>query len=203
MKVFADGAMYTKQATWSRRPEHVVPLVGSPSLPSRPLVQYALSTPGIATAIIGIGQIDDAAGRCQLNQNFSAAQIRPESLSQTDREAIEHKAAQVKGGQTNYFQAPVKPLGPPREPAVTQERRERQHIARLTWQTAYAAGQPIRRYEIWRDNRKVGQVEHRPQTTKSPFAFEDALSDQAAHSYRVVTVDAAGRTASTNELKPT
>lgn len=203
MKVFADGAMYTKKATWSRRPEHVVPLVGSPSLPSRPLVQYTLSTPGIATAIIGIGQIDVDPHRCQLHQNLSAAQIRSESLSQTDREAIEHKTAEVKGGQTNYFQAPVEPLGPPRELAVAQERRERQRIARLTWQTAYAGDQPIRHYEIWRDNRKAGQVKHEPQTTKSPFAFDDSLSDQAAHSYRVVTVDAAGRTAATDELRLT
>jgi aryl-alcohol dehydrogenase-like predicted oxidoreductase len=203
MKVFADGAMYSKEATWSRRPEHVVRSVGSPSLPSRMLVEYALSTPEIATAIIGIGQIDADAGRCQLDQNLSAAQIRPESLTQTDREAIEHKAAEVKGGQTNYFQAAAEPLGPPREPAVAQQRRDRQRIARLTWQTAYAADQPIRHYEIRRDDRKVGQVEHRPQTTKSPFAFDDVLSDQAAHGYRVVTVDAAGRTAATAELRLT
>ena len=203
MKVFADGAMYTKEATWSRRPEHVVRSVGSPSLPSRMLVEYVLSAPEVATAIIGIGQVDDDAGRCQLDQNLSAAQIRPESLSQTDREAIEQKAAEVKGGQTNYFQAAVEPLGPPREPAVAHERRDRQRIARLTWQTAYAADQPICHYEIRRDNRKVGQVEHRPQTTKSPFAFDDVLSDQAAHSYRVVTVDAAGRTATTDELRLT
>ena len=203
MKVFADGAMYGKEATWSRRPEHVVRSVGSPSLPSRPLVEYVLSTPGIVTAIIGIGQIDDQPRGCQLEQNLSAAQIRPESLSQADREAIEQKAAQVKGGQTNYFQAPAEPLGPPREPAVAQKRRAGQRIARLTWQTAYAGDQPIRRYEIWRDGRKAGQVEHRPQTTKSPFAFEDALSDQAVHTYKVVTVDAAGRTAATDELKVT
>jgi aryl-alcohol dehydrogenase-like predicted oxidoreductase len=203
MKVFADGAMYTKEATWSRRPEHVVRSVGSPSLPSRMLVEYVLSTPGIATAIIGIGQIDDEPRRCQLGQNLSAAQIRPESLSQTEREAIEHKGADVKGGQTNYFQPPAEPLGPPREPAVAQQRRDRQRIARLTWHTAYAADQPIRHYQIRRDNRKVGQVEHQPQTTKSPFAFDDALSDQAAHSYRIVTVDAVARTAATDELRLT
>ena len=109
----------------------------------------------------------------------------------------------MKGGETNYFQAPAEPLGPPREPAVTQERRERQRMARLTWHTAYAADQPIRHYEIWRDDRKVGQVEHRPQTTKSPLAFDDALSDQAAHHYRVITVDAAGRKAATDELRLT
>jgi aryl-alcohol dehydrogenase-like predicted oxidoreductase len=200
MKVFADGAMYSKEAIWSRRPGHVVPLVGSPSLPCRPLVHYALSTPGIATAIIGIGQVDDAPRRCQLSQNLSAAQIRSESLSQADRDAIEHQAVKVKNGQTNYFQAPAEPLGPPREPAVTQQHRDRQRIARLTWHMAYASDEPIRRYEIWRDDQKVGQVEYRPQTTKAPIEFEDLLSDHASHSYRVVTVDAAGRTASTDEL---
>ncbi|MHC4178720.1 MAG: hypothetical protein ACYSWU_14510, partial [Planctomycetota bacterium] len=65
---------------------------------------------------------------------------------------------------------------------------------------SYAGDRPIRRYEIWRDGRKIGQVEHRPQTTKAPFVFEDVLSDQKAHRHKLVAVDAAGRTAATDEL---
>jgi len=200
MKVFADGAMYTKKATWTRRPEDVVRTVGSPALPSRPLVEYAVSTSGVSTTIVGIGQIDDAPKRCQLRQNLAAAQIRPGGLSQSDRRAIEQKTAKVKDGRTNWFQAPAQPLSPPREPAIAQEVRDRQRVARITWHTAYAGDEPIRRYEIQRDGRKVGHVEHRPQTSKTPFTFEDALADREAHTYQLLTVDAAGRTAAAEKL---
>jgi len=44
-------------------------------------------------------------------------------------------------------------------------------------------------------------VQHQPQTTKTPFAFEDLLSDQNAHAYKLVTVDATGGTAATEQLK--
>jgi hypothetical protein len=130
----------------------------------------------------------------------AAAQIPREGLSETDRQAVEQKAARAKDGKTDYFQLPAQPLGPPREPAATQERRGRKRVARLTWQTAYAGDRPIRHYEIWRDNRKVGEVKYRPQTTKAPFVFEDVLSDETAHNYKLLTVDAAGRTAATDEL---
>jgi hypothetical protein len=200
MKVFADGAMYSKDAVWSQTPKHVVRTVGSRSLPSRPLVEYSLSTPGIGTAIIGIGHIDNQDRSCQLMQNMSAAQVRPNSLSATDRTAIERNAVQAKGGKTNWFQIPTEPLGPPREPTVTQEQRSGQRIARLTWQTAYAADQPLRHYEIRRDNRAIGQVKHHAQVTKSPFGFEDVLTDRAAHAYEIVTVDATGREAACEEL---
>ncbi|MDZ7619086.1 MAG: aldo/keto reductase, partial [Patescibacteria group bacterium] len=98
MKVFADGAMYAKAARWSRTPEDVFRAVGSPQLPSRPLVEYAMTTPGIATTIIGIGQIDNEARSCQLVQNLSAAQIRPDALGKGDREEIERLARLAKGG---------------------------------------------------------------------------------------------------------
>lgn len=200
MKVFADGAMYTKGAHWSRSPEHIVRTIGSPSLKSRPLIEYSLTTPGIHTAIIGIGQIDESPGACQLQQNLSAAQIRPDGLSRSDRHAVEEMASSVKDGKTNYFQAPHEPLSPPRQPEATQEKRNEQRIVRLTWQTAYASDAPIEHYEVWRGNQRIGRVEHQPQTTRTPFSFEGQVSDQAAHAYRVVAVDASGRTASTEEL---
>ncbi|UCD38613.1 MAG: aldo/keto reductase [Fidelibacterota bacterium] len=201
MKVFADGAMYTKQAVWSRAPEHVVRTVGNPRLPSRPLIEYSLTTPGLCTAIIGIGQIDDEPAQCQLEQNLSAAQIPPDGLGESGRLDVEKMASSVKDGKTNYFQIPIEPLSPPRDPAVSQQMRESQRVARLTWHTAYAGIAPIRQYEIWRDDQKIAQVQHQPQTTKAPFAFEDLLTDQGAHDYRLVTVDATGETAATEQLK--
>jgi hypothetical protein len=200
MKVFADGAMYTKEARWSNAPSDVIRTVGSSSLPSHSLVQYSLTTPGIHTAIIGIGQIDDDPRKCQLEQNLAAAQIRPDGMSASDRRAVEKMTEDIKDGKTNYFQMAPEKLSPPREPSFKQEVRDGQRLVRLTWHTAYAGDEPIREYEIWRDNQKVAQVEHRPQTGKAPFDFHDHLNDTVAHAYRIVTVDAIGRTATTEEL---
>ena len=201
MKVFADGAMYTKDPKWSRAPEDVVLTVGSPALPSRPLVEYALSTPGISTAIIGIGRVDEEGKACQLVQNMAAAQIQMGGLSQSDREETERRTATVKDGKTNWFQLPTQPLGAPRTPVAAQERRGGQRIALLTWQTAYAGDRSISHYEIWRDRTKVGQLAHKPQITRAPFAYEDNLKDQASHAYKVATVDAAGRRAESEEIR--
>ena len=200
MKVFADGALYSKAAEWSREPAHVVRTVGSPELPSRPLVEYALTTPGIGTAIIGIGEISENPEACQLTQNFSAAQILPAGLSETDRRAIEKTANQVKDGQTNYFQSGAEPLSAPQAVACTQQKRDDQRLVELTWHTAYAGDEPIKQYQIWRDDQKIATVEHRPQIDKTPFKYEDPVADEAAHTYKVVTVDAVDRTASSEAL---
>ena len=181
MKTFADGAMYTKLA-------------------SRPLVEYTLSTPGIHTLIIGTGQIDDDARACQLQQNLAAAQIMPGGLSVADRRAIEKMTASVKDGKTNYFQLPGQALTPPREASAEQQMRDGKRVVRLTWQTAYAGDEPLARYEIWRDHQKVGQVAHQPQVSRTPFLFEDAAGDKAAHTYSIASVDAAGRSAASGDL---
>ena len=200
MKVFADGAMYTKEATWSRGPEDVVRTVGSQSLPSRPLVEYALTTPGIQTAIIGIGHIDDDQTMCQIENNMSAAQIASGGLSESDRRGIETRANEVKEGKTNYFQLPSEALSPPRELSAEQDMHGNNRHVHLSWHTAYAGDEPIQSYEIWCDNKKITQVDHTPQTSKKPFSCEDMVDDKAAHSYKVVSVDAAGRTAATDEI---
>jgi aryl-alcohol dehydrogenase-like predicted oxidoreductase len=200
MKVFADGAMYTKPAVWSNKPEHVVRTVGSATLPSRPLVQYALSTPGIHTAIIGTGQISDDPKSCQLRQNFAAAQIAPNELAASDRLAIEKMTSTVKEGKTNWFQLPKEALTPPREAVAEQEVRDGKRMIRLKWQTAYAGDESLARYEVWRDHQKVSQVAHQPQISRKPFVFEEVVDDKAAHSYQVASVDTAGRNAPTGDL---
>ena len=200
MKVFADGAMYTKEATWTSRPDMVVRKVGSSILPSRRLVEYALSTPGIHTAIIGTGHIDTDPNACQLQQNLLGAQVAPNALKVSERREIEKLAGTVKGGKTNYFQSPAQPLGAPRRAAAQQEMRGQKRVAQLQWQTAYAGDEPIVRYEIWRDQQKAGQIAHKPQVRRTPFSFEEVLADKAAHRYRIVTVDAAGRTARSEDV---
>ena len=200
MKVFADGAMYDKPATWTSTPDMVVRKIGNAGVASHRLVEYALTIPGVHNAIIGTGHIDSTATNCQLTQNLQAAQIRPDGLSATDRREIEKLAGAIKEGKTNYFQAEAQPLGAPRHPAATRENRDGQQAARLTWQTAYAGDEPILRYEIMRDGKKAGEVAYKPQVNAAPISFEDSLSDTAAHQYRIVTVDAGGRTAQTDEL---
>ncbi|MFZ5830838.1 MAG: aldo/keto reductase [Planctomycetota bacterium] len=204
MKVFADGALYGKARRWTRTPQEVVRSVGSPALPSAPLVQYSLSVPGISTVIIGIGQIADDQQRCQLRQNLAAAQVA-EPIDDRERARVEELAGTVEQGETNYFQQAPEPLGAPRELSVAQKARDQQREAQITWQTAYAGDQPLRRYVVERDGKRIGEVTHQPQIGKQPFTFAEQLSDTAAHRYRVLTVDAADRESASPEtiLPPT
>ncbi|MGA3027564.1 MAG: hypothetical protein ABSF98_22620 [Bryobacteraceae bacterium] len=50
------------------------------------------------------------------------------------------------------------------------------------------------------DHRKIGQAPYQPQVSRTPFLFEDAVSDKAAHTYAIAAVDAAGRSAATADL---
>ncbi len=195
MKVFADGAMYTKEAHWTRGPVEVVRTVGNQTLPSRPLVEYTLSTPGVHTAIIGIGQISDDPALCQLEQNLSAAQINPSGLNDTDRMEVEKMTRVVKEGKTNYFQLPDRGLTAPVNFKANQRRSGADRIVELSWDTAFAGNVPLKTYEVWRDDKKVGSVNHKPQTSKAPFVFNDKVSDGTSHAYSVVAVDTAGRQA--------
>ena len=200
MKVFADGAMYTKKAEWSNTPEHVVTTVGSKDLPSSSLIHYSLTTPGIHTAIIGIGHIDDDDNLCQLKQNIQSAQITPDGLSDTDRREVETMAARVKEGRTNYFQIPEGGLTAPVNPLLSAEVRDGQRYVNLTWNSAYAGSDAIKTYEIWRDNKKISEVAHKPQTTQDPFKYSDLPGDKSRHKYKIVTVDMAGKTVESSEL---
>ncbi|OFY63382.1 MAG: hypothetical protein A2Y71_14940 [Bacteroidetes bacterium RBG_13_42_15] len=194
MKVFADGAMYTKPAEWSNTPQHVVTTMGSPSLPSRPLIQYSLTTPGVHVAIIGTGHISDKFEECQLNNNIKDAQILTGGLSEEERLKIEEMAAKVKEGKTNYFQTAARPLTAPDEVSVTQKTENNVRTATLSWNTAYAADAPMKSYEIWRDGNKIKEIPFTPQITMDPFIFSEPLSDKTTHSYIVKIVDSKNRT---------
>ena len=182
MKAFADAAMYHKEPRWSQTPADVFRKVGTPELPSRPLIEYALTTPGVHTLIIGIGQIDDDPVKCQLIQNFYASQIEPDGMPAEDRKKIEEQAFKIKPG-SNYFQVVDKSgLSAPRE--LQKEGNM------LTWQTAYAGDSPIAHYEILANGEMVGKVDHKPQVLKEkPFAFE--LGDSEGQ-IAVVAVDKSG-----------
>ncbi len=181
MKAFADAAMYHKEPTWSQTPADVFRKVGTPELPSRPLIEYSLTTPGVNTLIIGIGQIDEDPMKCQLIQNFYAAQIEPDGLTAEERKKIEETASQLKP-RSNYFQEVAKSgLSAPRDIQKIDNK--------ITWQTAYAGDEPISHYEIMVDGQMAGKVEHKPQTLKDrPFVFD---LDNAGSQIVVVTVDKA------------
>ncbi|NOY95922.1 MAG: hypothetical protein GXO81_06020 [Chlorobi bacterium] len=187
MKTFADAAMYHKELRWSHTPDDVFRKVGTPETPSRPLIEYSLTTPGVHTLIIGIGQIDDDPMKCQLIQNYYAAQIEPNGLSDEERLKIENMAARVKEGKTNYFQFDKVGLTPPRDVSV----QEKNGKTIITWQTAYAGDNAISHYEIQVDGKIIGEVKHTPQALKKdPFVFETKKIDGAE--IAVYTVDVAG-----------
>lgn len=185
MKVFADAAMYHKEPRWSQKPEDVFREVGTPELPSRPLIEYSLTTPGVHTLIIGIGHIDEDPMKCQLVQNFYAAQIEPNGMSAAERKRIEDQAKSLKP-KSNYFQAIEKEgLSAPRDIKLAEKK--------ITWQSALAGDEPISYYEILVENKVVGKVKHKPQVLKSkPFTFE--IENQKGE-ISVAAVDAAGNRA--------
>jgi aryl-alcohol dehydrogenase-like predicted oxidoreductase len=201
MKVFADGAMYTKEAHWTRGPEEVVRTVGSPALPSRSLIEYTLTTPGVHTAIIGIGQISDNPALCQLEQNLSAAQVNASAMNANDRTLVENTARAIKEGKTNYFQLPDKGLTAPSKVEASQSREGDRRTVTIGWNTAFAGNKPLNNYEIWRDGRAIGTVRHQPQTAKTPFTYKDVLADNMAHGYTLLVNDTAGRVARSETIR--
>lgn len=196
MKVFADGAMYSKKAEWSSTPEHVVLESGSPELPANDLIRYSLGIPGVHTAIIGIGKISDDPKQCQLNQNLLAAQLKTSTLSEDERRRIEALAAKVKGGETNYFQKTFQDLTAPREPMVIGGDGE----TVITWHTALAGNAAVDRYEIWRDDQLVAKIPFAAQTTKTPFLYVDKFGTNKPVKYVLKVVDVLKREAATEPL---
>lgn len=192
MKVFADGAMYTKEPGWSNNPGDVVRIIGTESVPSKPLIEYALTTPGVHTLIVGIGEVNDDPLKCQLVQNYYAAQIGADALTDRERRELEKIGARARNGRTNYFQMADRGLTPPRNVKVTGNER-----VKLSWDTSYAGDEPIDHYEIIKDGEVVETVPHAPQASKEPFTCELPRGNEL----KVVAVDTAGRKAESEVLR--
>ena len=201
MKVFADGAMYTKPAEWSEKPEHVVLTVGSELLPSQPLIKYSLTTPGVHVAIIGTGHISNKDEECQLTSNLAAAQILPDGLTETERAEIEEMAKKAKEGKTNYFQIAAIPLTAPKEVTVTQIKENNLRNVTVSWSTAYAGDAPMTAYEIWRDGARVNKITFKPQITTDPYTWSEPLNDKIPHTYVLKVIDGKGRIAESMPFK--
>src|SRR5512133_1296031 len=193
MKVFADGAMYTKEAHWTRGPQEVVRTIGNPALPSRHLIEYTLTTPGVHTAIMGIGQISDDPAVCQIEQNLSASQVQTSAMNATDREEVEKMSRAIKEGKTNYFQLPYAGLTAPSKVEAKPKLNGSEQMVEISWNTAFAGDMPLAFYEVLRDGHVVTKVNHKPQTTKEPFTAADNLTVSGSHEYIVSVTDVAGR----------
>ena len=192
MKVFANAAMYNKEPRWSKTPADVFMKVGTAELPSQPLVEYSLTTPGVHTVVIGIGHIDDDPMKCQLVQNYYAAQIEPDGMSHSGRKRIEERAAKIKPESNYFLQIEKSGLSAPRNLQKVENK--------ITWQTAYAGDEPISHYEVLVDGKLVGKVEHKPQLLKSkPFSFEN---EKFNGKITVASIDKAGDRAEATLLYP-
>ena len=73
--------------------------------------------------------------------------------------------------------------------AISQKIEEDTRQITLTWDTAYAGNEPLKYYEIYRDNEKIGRLDHRPQISRDPFLFREVISDKERHVYKVASVD--------------
>ncbi len=185
MKVFADAALYHKPPRWSVSSDDLFRKIGTPELPSRPLIEYTLTTPGVHTAIIGIGHIDDDPLKCQLVQNFTDAQIEPNGMAEIERKKIE-ELTQAHKPNSNFFQ--MSKVG------LTKIRNLRNEGNTIIWDNAFANDAPLKSYEILVNDVKAGEVEHQPQTLKSmPFTFE--VSAKSGDKVEIAAVDQNGNRA--------
>jgi hypothetical protein len=185
MKIFADAALYHKAPRWSGSSDDVFLQVGTQELPSRPLIEYSLTTPGVHTAIIGIGHIDEDSQKCQLIQNFYAAQIEPDGIDEIERKKTEELTKSLKPN-SNYFQLSKVGLTPPQN--------LRKEGDRLYWDNAFAGDSPLKSYEILVNGVKIGEVQHRPQILKSkPFAYDISLNSN--DKVEIAAVDQSGKRA--------
>src|SRR5262249_45707155 len=113
------------------------------------------------------------------------------------------RVASLHGTDTNFFQRPSVGMQPAQ--AVSVERASATGPVKVLWSTAYAAGDPLVRYEIYRREDKIGTVPFQPQTSETPFSFMDQ-SAPASHSggiyYKVRAVDAASNFVDSISVKP-
>jgi hypothetical protein len=190
MKVFSNGLMYGRK----QRGE-VIRKIGDPALPSEELIHYTLSTKGVHTLIIGIGEISDDPSKCQLTANLAAAQILPGTLTPNQRKTIEAKAANVLDGKTNDFQALGNYLTPPEKVSLRTVPKGKNQEIIVNWHTAYSGIYPIETYEIVRDGQVIASVPFTPQVTTKAFEFREILKGSRLPEYKVVVVDTGGNSA--------
>ncbi len=207
MKVFADAAYYHKEVRFSNNPEDVYSGIGSPNVPSRELIQYALSVNDISTLIVGIGHIDEDGSRCQLEQNLAAAQLE-KPLNADEMARIEEMVVAAGKEKANgYFQRRYIGLTAPRNVGAEADSPSagfKRKAVRISWDTAYAGADAIERYEVYRGEEIVATVPHQPQITPRRFHCDDLLDPEGPEQtarYKVAAIDTAGNRAESPVLE--
>lgn len=193
MKIFADGVMYGLEKKFASRPGQSILTVGqSGKVSHEDLLRYTLSIDGVSSIITGIGLIDksDDPKKDQLVANLLASQ--ESKLSEKDRKRIEDEVSAKHGTDTNFFQHESRGLEAPQEVKI-----DRSSTGQLLvkWSTGFAAGEPIERYLVFRNGKRVHSMPFRPQLTNDPFDFIDRDPARGKAEYFVQVVDRAGRTA--------
>ncbi len=197
MKIFADAAYYHKDAKFSTAVEDVYREVGSSELPSDELIQYALSVNGVATVIVGIGQISDDSSRCQLSANIEASKTNL-PLDEKTMAAIEERLLVAdKAGGNRYFQREKIGLTAARKVGAewecSQPKMGRRAV-RISWHTAYAGEYAIECYEIFAGEQSVAKLPYQAQIDALGFCYTHALSEgeEAPEYYKIRTHDSGG-----------
>ncbi len=189
MKLFGAGGMFGAPHHSLSRPEDVVRTVGAPgAVPPADLIRYAVSLPGVTCAVTGIGHIDRARPEAdQLVANLAA--VLGDMPTPEDRLRIEREVAARAGTDTNYFQERTPALV---QPTDVQTRRDGDRVE-VRWNTAYAAADPIRSYEVRAGERVLLSLPYRPQLTEEPFKATVAAADVGSGPITVVASTAEPR----------
>lgn len=195
MKVFADGVMYGLEPRYAHQPGQSVPTVGQKGkVDYQDFLHYTLSPKGMSTLVTGIGLIDpnDDPENDQIVANLAACQ-NAEPLSDQRKRDLEQQVAALHGTQTNFFQRPSSGFQPPRK--VEVNRMGEGQGVEIAWHTAYAAGDPIVRYEVYRRHERIATVPFEPQVNEKPFTVVDKDAPGGHMGglwYKVRAVDAGG-----------
>jgi len=195
MKVFADGAMYNR-----KKKGDVIRTVGSSALDYRNLVQYTVSTTGVHTTIVGIGEINDDPVKCQLSSNLKAAQINWGGLTENERKRIELITAKIGNGKTNGFQEQGNHLIPPGNVKVSSSISKKKMSNIITWYTAYAGSAELDFYEIYRNDKLIATIPFTPQITQEPYQYDDPVRKGEVSDYKLAVVDKTGDRAFTESI---
>jgi aryl-alcohol dehydrogenase-like predicted oxidoreductase len=184
MKAFADGVFYGKPARFSTSAGDVVLSVGRPdAVAPQDLVRYPLGVAGVAALITGIGQINrENAENDQAVANLAAAlgdHARPAEMRR-----IEDDVLAAHGAETNYFNERRSAIA---QPANVKAENDGERV-KVSWDTALAAGDPLRAYEIWAGENKVAELPFRPQLTSDPLWAWISNEEAARCAVRVIAV---------------
>lgn len=184
MKVFSAGGIYTGMSRQPNSAAELIRTVGVPGgIDSSDLIRYPLSVPGVATAIAGITTIQhEIPEQDQLASNLAAA--LDDSSSQSERERIEGRVAELHGVNTNYFQERTRTLIQPPAPVVEYDSGR----VIFKWTTAIAADMPIHSYRILSGGWPVATLPFRPQTTAQPLTTWLPAADAGEGPFRVEAV---------------